>query len=394
MRLLLRVLHISTGLQTGGAELLLEQLALAGHRAGQQVRVLGLGRPGPVGTRLADAGLEVTYLGAKPPLLPPRALFQLRAVAREFSPDLIQGWMYHGNAAAELARGSRSRAATLWTIHSTLPASSKWTTRAVVRMLAKASRRPAAIVYCSRRSAQQHEGIGYFAGRTVLLPSGVDLQRFRARPGARQALRQQMGVADEDMLVGLIARLDPVKGHDLFVDAAERAAREWPRMRWLMAGRGVDTDERLRDMVRGAGLRGRVYLWGERDDIPAVLSAVDVLTSCSRQEAFSVVIVEAMAAGRLCVATDVGDSAWALGETGITVPAGDAAALARAWGAAAQMPPSRREHLGLLARRRAENEFGLAKWLSRYQAIQAAAAQAGTSPHTGSLGEAGRARTL
>jgi glycosyltransferase involved in cell wall biosynthesis len=125
----------------------------------------------------------------------------------------------------------------------------------------------------------------------------------------------------------------------------------------------------LASWVEGDALRSRLHLLGRREDIADLMPALDILVSSSAGEAFSNVIGEAMACGVPCAVTDVGDSAFIVGESGQIVPPGDALALANACQILLDLPPERREQLGQAARQRVQTDFGLPVVCARFEAL-------------------------
>jgi glycosyltransferase involved in cell wall biosynthesis len=279
--------------------------------------------------------------------------------------------MYHGNLAASLAGGlSLSPTPVLWTIHYSLDQAIApgRLTRWLVRAGAPLSRTVARVVYCSAASAAQHERLGYDARRRAVVPNGVDTDRFRPDPTARERLRRMLGVGPGTPLLGTFARFDPMKDHaNLFAAAARLRARGHP-VRLVLAGSGVGEGNRpLRESIAAAGLAGLVSLLGVREDIDALMPGLNLFVlSSAYGEAFPNVLIEAMAAGVPCVATDVGDCAAILGETGLVVPPRDPDRLAAAMEAQLAAPAVERTRQAEAARERVLAEFALRSVARRY----------------------------
>jgi glycosyltransferase involved in cell wall biosynthesis len=182
--------------------------------------------------------------------------------------------------------------------------------------------------------------LGYRCKSEIVINNGIDTDKFRPDPEARGIVRREWGIPGDSPLIGIAARLSPVKGHADFLKAASLLLRERGDARFVCIG---DGDERygneLKLLGRDFGL-GDLILWaGVRDDMPSVLNALDVLCSSSHSEGFPNVIGEAMACGVPCVVTDAGDSALIVGDLGIVVPPGDPAALAQGLGGMLDMLP-------------------------------------------------------
>ena len=174
-------------------------------------------------------------------------------------------------------------------------------------------------------------GAGVPAARVVSIPPGVDTRRFH--PGVSgKTVRDELGLAADQPLVGLVANIRGSKGHNVFLEAVREILTTTPRARFLIVGNGVGYEE-VRRRVSALGLAERVTMTGFRRDIPEVMAALDVLVLPSiRSEATSQVIPQAFAVGTPVVASTVGGSPELVrdGETGRLVPPGDPRALAGA----------------------------------------------------------------
>jgi glycosyltransferase involved in cell wall biosynthesis len=372
-----RGVFITTGLGTGGAEMMLFRLLSRMDRGKFSNAVISLQGAGPVGERIKELGIPVHELGWKTSFPRPKAILNLVRTIRTLAPDIVQGWMIHGNTAAEVAHAAcRRRIPVLWNIQHSLNefgfvgrfSSGRRSTTALVRVLRYFSSWPERIIYVSQRSAEQHARFGYNARRTVVIPNGCDCDVFRPRPECRERLRESLGLASEVPLIGLVARVHPVKDHGNFLRAARRLVSHGSPAHFVLVGKGT-TDEPITTQIDALELRGRVHQLGERSDIPELTAGLDVATSSSSSEAFPVVIGEAMACGVPCVVTDVGDSAWLVGETGRAVPCGDSDALSNAWREILELSPAERRRLGEAARNRMMQEFSLDLVVSRYEQL-------------------------
>ena len=144
-------------------------------------------------------------------------------------------------------------------------------------------------------------------------------------------MRRELGLSENVILVGLIARFDAMKDHETFFKAAGLLIRRLPGVHFMLAGAGVSIENApLARMVCKNGLNGAVHLVGPRDDVPRLTAALDLGTSASIGEGFCNAIGEAMACAVPCVATDVGDAARIVADTGRVVPPRNPEALAAA----------------------------------------------------------------
>ncbi|MEM9553867.1 MAG: glycosyltransferase family 4 protein [Acidobacteriota bacterium] len=220
--------------------------------------------------------------------------------------------------------------------------------------------------------------------KTTLLPRGVDTERFRPpMPAERAAARAAYGADDAALLIGCVAQLVAVKGHEGLLDAFARLAARVPSSRLLLAGGPLDGDValRLRERIEALALSERVRLLGRVDDVPRLLRALDVFVlptrAAGRMEGCPVALLEAMASGVASIGTEVAGSrdvlcADAAGAAevaespGLLVPPDDPAALAGAL-ETLLTDRARRLELGAAARRAAEVRYPIAREVERHE---------------------------
>src|SRR5262249_7492677 len=143
------------------------------------------------------------------------------------------------------------------------------TTRVTLKLLALISRLPQAIIVNSRVGQQFHEQIGYRARRWQMIPNGFDLDEFRPDSAAYAALRDKLHLPHDTILIGMVARVDPMKDHVTFLYAARQLAGQ-SNVAFVLVGKGVD---RLASQVDALGLTGRVHLLGVRSDVATIMPA-------------------------------------------------------------------------------------------------------------------------
>lgn len=371
---MIKIIHIITGLETGGAETMLYKLLSGMDRSLFEPVVLSLAGPGTLGGKIEALGVPVICIGMRRGRVSWAGIRRLRSVVREQDPDILQGWMYHGNLAAQAASlFSRKRVPVVWNIRQSLYSLSyeKKATAAVIKAGGFLARFPDAIVYNSRTSAKQHEAIGYRPDKGVFIPNGFDTDLFAPSEGTKNAVKAELGMPDSALLIGLIGRSHPMKDHAGFLRAAALILEKGPDVHFLLAGTGVDGSNRaLRDTIDTLGIAQRVHLLGERDDIPRLTAALDIAVSSSAYgEGFPNVIGEAMSCAVPCVVTDVGDSALVVDDAGMIVPPLDPAALARACLALLEKGKEDRLETGRRGRRRIVEQYSLDAVVLRYQEL-------------------------
>jgi glycosyltransferase involved in cell wall biosynthesis len=378
----MKVLHLITSLRTGGAEVMLQKVVAALGSRGCTFLVVSMTEASRIGAELKQSGTPVVALGGAAGVLLPHQVMLLVRTAREFEPDVIHSWMYHANLfghAVVSTSKAGARPALISSIRGCLDvhASDKFTLRAARRLDSWLSPRADAIVFNSRRAAEQHAGFGYRMTRAVVIPNSFDTDQFKPSAEDRARLRAELGW-DDVVAVGMVARFDPYKDHRNLLEAARIVVARHRRCRFILIGPGCESSNRqLSDWIETFGLIGSVQLLGERHDIAAIQSALDIAVSSSRSESFPNAIGEAMACATPCVVTDVGDCGFLVGDTGMAVPPGDPAALADAVSHLVSLAADQRRELGERARRRVVSEFGMRRIADEYAGLYERCAETG-----------------
>jgi len=368
-----KVLHIINDLATGGSEMMLYRLLSQMDRRICEPVVLSLIKDGALRERIEALNVQVFSADMDAPLPSLAAIRRLMKLARQIKPDLIQGWMYHGSLAAQFVRSrSRPKPRVLWGICNSFSAerNEKRATAALIKLGAVMSNRPDGIVYVSHANRAQHETLGYKNANSCVIPNGFDTTLFAPSSAMRAEVRNELCVADNVVLIGMIGRFHPAKDHSNFLRAAALLIRDYKNVRFVLCGKGVDShNSSINALVNELGISEKLLLLGERQDIPRILSALDVASSSSSNEAFPNVVGEAMSCGVPCVATNVGDVAWLLGETGIIAPPRNSEAIAQGLEKLIEIGPEGRRVLGEAARTRIIDHFSIESVAKRYESL-------------------------
>ncbi len=365
----MRVLHLITTLDTGGAEMMLYKLL--SHHQTQKVSpmVVSLGPPGTIGAQIEKLGIRVAHLGLGPNTARPSAVLKLIRLIRENRPHIIQSWMYHSDLMALLAAKLSNGGKIVWNIRGSQRKLShfKPMTMMIMSLCALLSRFPDAVVVNSISGRRFHQSIGYRPKRFVTIKNGFNMDRLRPNVSAGKQLRKEWGFNNETFCVALIARYRPVKGHDTFLKAAKLIIQKGYPIKFILCGDGITYhNQALSGFICELALQDHVLLLGHREDVPQVLNAVDALVSASYSEGFSNVLGEAMACAVPCVVSDVGDSAYIVNSTGKIVPPNNSSAMAEAIIELFSMPADQRRKLGEKARQRISDHFSLDKIVDEY----------------------------
>lgn len=280
---------------------------------------------------------------------------------RRDRPDLIHGYLGTANELA-LLLGRLTGVPVVWRLGAAWMDLSlyDWAWRVAFALGRRLSTGADCIIVNSEASRAHHRAEGWSVDRMVVIHNGFDTTTFRHDPEAGRTVRAAWGIGDDRLLVGLVARLDPIKDHGVFLEAAARVRRRLPGVHFVCVGDGAhDYAMSLQSHATRLGLDGALTWAGARHDMRAVYNACDVVTLCSRGESLPNAIGEAMACEVPCVATRVGDVEALVGDTGILVPSGDPTALAEGLEQLLRERADQRRERGRAARVRIETRFAI-----------------------------------
>ncbi|MDN5869959.1 MAG: glycosyltransferase [Nitrococcus sp.] len=372
----MKLLHVIVLYNIGGAEMMLARLVGALGAPRYEHVVISLGRETSLTAHFRDSGVDVRCIGLERGRPSFAGLWHLRRIIDAEQPDILHGWMYHGNLAATVATiGTRHRLPVLWSIRQSLYSlqAEKAMTRLVIHAGKYFSSRAHLILYNSETSTRQHEAYGYCRHKSLVIPNGFDTDCFKPDSEARRAVRAELRIPKDSILIGLVARYHPMKDHGNFFRAATLLMERHSNVHFLLIGTGVTEEHRVfARLMHKCVVRDRIHLLGERQDIPRLTAALDIACSASAWgEGFSNAIGEAMACAVPCVGTDVGDTRKIIGDTGFVVPPGDAEALVAAWCTLIECGRQCRGALGQRARWRILKRYSLAAVAQQYAQVYA-----------------------
>lgn len=374
MKKKIKVLHIISGLNIGGAETVLYRLLSNLDKNIFESQVISLSDFGPIGNKIRTLGIYVIALGMRRGVPNPLYILRLIILLRKIRPDVIQTWMHHADLIAGIAGKLSGPVPIIWNIRvSSLDKSKeKCTTRWTVKLCALLSHFvPNLIISVAESAKRDAINQGYDGRRIITIPNGVDANIFKPDSQSKRKVRKQLNVPVTSTLIGLIARFDPQKDHQNFIRAASLVWRNFPEAYFLMCGDDVKWENReLNDMILRAGLKSNCFLLGRCDDIPLITASLDIaVLSSSYGEGLPNVIIEAMACGIPCIATDVGDSALIVGNIGKIVPKKNPKLLALGIIELLSIRNYQRIRLGKMARERVLKYFSIERMVASYEKI-------------------------
>lgn len=368
----MKVLHVITGLETGGAEAALCRLVTADRSNTHQV--VSLMDEGTYGAQLVAANIGVHVLRMPRGRITLGGMVHLFRLIRKIRPDIIQTWMYH----SDLIGGVMGRLAGVkvicWGIRGPFDAArTSRSTTLIVTLCARLSRwLPAAIISNSEHARQAHVNAGYVSDKLTIIANGFATDVFHPDPSAREVVGREFGIPANTRVLGMVARFDPHKDHGNLFAALAIVRSTYPAITCLLIGAGMDEhNPALEELVSRHGVQDIVRPLGPRRDVPALMAALDLHVLSSAAESFPNVVAEAMACGIPCVTTNVGDAATIVGATGWVVPPSNPVALANAIVHALDEmdDPARWRARKAAARAAILDNYGIAQMVARYNQV-------------------------
>ena len=363
----IKILHLISTLDVGGAELSLTRLVSALDSSRFSNAVVSLTTKGTAGTMLEECDIPVYALNMTKGVPDPRGIFTLSGIMNLYQPGIIQCWMYHANLLGLLFK---KRGHVLWNIRCSDMDLNHYSRvyRLTVRCGALLSRLPERVIINSNAGLRHHENLGYAPRRWEIIPNGFDTELFKPDSDARTCIRTELNIPEDSRVIGLAARLDPMKDHRSFFDAALLLQQTHPDVHFVLAGSGITSmNPEITGYIRSSRNRSHFHLLGQRPDMPEVFNALDIATSSSISEGLPNTIGEAMATGVPCVVTDAGDSGMLVGDAGYVVPKSDPRALCRAWQQLLDAGDGHLRTLGKKARKRICERYQLQAMVQSYE---------------------------
>jgi glycosyltransferase involved in cell wall biosynthesis len=350
-------------LSTGGAERQIVQLANALGRRGISVSIITLYDNGPFEQAIDKGNVRVFSLEKKErwDILSP--IFRLLRLLHREQPSVLYAFLPAQTTLAALLQPFAPGHRLVFGLRSSLDyRQTDWLQRAVYALETRLARRAAAIVANSEAGKAAALKRGMAPDRLIVIDNLIDATAFAPDAAGRARFRLAWGIPDAAPLIGMAARLDPMKGHRTFLDAAKHLLAVRPDARFVLIGSGpASYAAALRRAAGQLGLGQALHWAGECADMRGAYNALDLATLSSDEgEGFPNAVAEAMACGVPVVATDVGDTVRIIGDTGLIVPPGDPHRLAEAW---ALLLDADRQNLGATARARILGEFDTSRIL-------------------------------
>jgi len=357
----MKIQFLIRSLHHGGAERQLVELVKGLHRQGHSVLVTVLYGGGPLERDLREIGVHVDIMDKKGRWDVFGFLQRLVLSVRREKPDVLNGYLPVSNLLTILLKAFFPRVKMVWWIGAAYVDLQRYDRMSKLIFKAEClfSRIADLIIVNCQAGKDYYLQYGFPVNRTVVIPNGYDIERFKPDQESRKRVRAEWGIKDNEILIGMVGRIDPMKDHPNFLNAAVSVVKERDDVRFVCIGDGFEPyRSEIMDLSGRLELNGRIHWTGTYGDIKAAYNAMDIFTLSSYAEGLPNVIGEAMACGVPCVVTDVGDSKWIVADTGIAVPPKDPEALANAWTAMIARMRINQQLYRENARKRIVEQFG------------------------------------
>lgn len=301
-------------LNVGGAERQVSVLAKSLHEKGCKITVGVFYTGGVLEESLRQSGVLIYDLHKKGRWDVFGWFFRYLKAIREINPDVIYSFLPTSNIIARIGQLFVNKPV-VWGIRASYMCLENydWTARFIQWLEKMLSGIVKMVVFNARFSLQYHESIGYKFKNAVVIPNGIDTTIFKPDATLRKQIRDQLGIPQEAKIVGMLARVDPMKDYDTYLTAARSLIPNYKNLYFLAAGEGTDT-------AQWHSIPSRFITLGLWENVPGLLNALDVMVLCSLGEGFPNVIGEAMACGIPTISTDVGDASYIIDKYGLVIP--------------------------------------------------------------------------
>ena len=317
-----KTIHLITSLEAGGAETQLYNLVLKEQEEGGEPIVICLKKKkSHILSKLRESNIQVYELQFKG-IYFIYSLFNLLILFSRLSKtnSILVAWMYHACFLSIILKFLQRDVTVFWFIRRTeVP---KGVTGFISKINSKFSCIvPNKIICNSNSGCVSHSSAGYCSDRLLLLPNAIDVASLQKSSGSISALKKHLGISDEKIVIGSVARYHPIKGHSFLLKALKR----FPDVNFVcvLVGRGVSEAPELILDIEELHRLGKLIITGERRDVGTLMTMFDFFVLPSLSEGFPNVVAESMSLKTPCIVTDVGDASLIVGETGLVVAPGD-----------------------------------------------------------------------
>ena len=366
-----KIVHIIIGLNIGGAELMLKKLVENPSDEFKHI-IISLTDEGEIGNELIGNGFDVYCLRLKKNNFLWLGPIRLIRLLKIINPNVVQTWMYHSDFIGGVCAKLLGVNNILWSIRSLdiTKGGSKFTIyiRKILVLLSYVI--PKKIVCAAKESEKLHIKLGYNKKIMMTIPNGFSNDKFKCDDYNIENIKKELNIKDE-FLITSIARFNEIKNHQLFISVCGELIRNIDNnVLFLMVGKDIDhKNEKIMKWINATGAPEKFILLGERKDITDILTFSDIYCLHSFSEGFPNVLCEAMCAGTVCIATDVGDARFILNDNRFIVDSDNHHDLLNKVLYLMSLGEKQLKYIGKKNKERMKSEFMLEKTIEKYNEI-------------------------
>ncbi len=305
----IKILHIISGLNDGGAESLLFNFLC--HSKNNINFVISLKGKGKYGKMIEEKGIKIFYFNFSFDISLISNFIDLIKLIKKINPDVVQTWLYHadllGGCAAYIANSKNI----FWGIHhgSLDKNINKFSTIFVSKINSYLSYFiPKKIIVCADSSKFLHIKNGFSQKKFITIPNGIDIKKFKRSSKKRAFFRNKINIKSDETLYGTVARFHPIKDHITLINSIYRLKNAGYKFKYLLVGDKINNKNKLlNELIKKYRLEETIILLDKEENISLVMNAIDLHILSSKSEALPMVILEAMCCGTPCLSTNVGD---------------------------------------------------------------------------------------
>lgn len=359
------IIFLTTGLNYGGAETQLVQLAMQLKARSWSVKLISMLPPEAYVEELTKAGISVVSLNMRRGVADPRAIFKLATILRYERPQILHAHMVHANLLARIMRLLVHIPVIICTAHSTDEGGK-------LREIAYRLTDPLCdlATQVSQAGLARYVLVGAVPPRKIcFVPNGVDLEHFNFMPGDREHLRTELGLPESFIWLA-VGRFEEAKDYPVLLQAFAWVWQQQPEVRLYIVGQGA-LKENVVELADALKISQVVQFLGIRRDVANLMRVADGYVMSSAWEGMPMVLLEASASGLPIVATRVGGIPEIVidGQTGFLVPPKNPPALAQAMLEMMDLPEEVRQAMGAQGRIYVQEHYGLDKILDEWERI-------------------------
>ena len=362
-----KIIFISPDINSGGAENILFNVAKTKSR--NDILLISLKDIGYYGSILRKKGYKIYALNMKKNFFVIFKILYLLILIIRFKPKVVHTWLYHANLIGGIAAKLVGVNKIYWTIHHDFEYRNLFMMLEMKILIFLSYIIPDKIIYGSNPVKKNHVLNGYFKEKSIVIENGVSTIKFREIPDLRDSIRKDLNITKDCLLLGNIARYNPLKDHETLLKALKILKIKGLNFKCILIGQGLSNkNTELKIRVEKYGLEDKVILFGKTYQINNILNAFDINILTSKKECSPISLIESMATGVPCISTNVGNAIELIGDSGWIVNISDHKSIAKLI-TNINLDKNILKIKSNIARKRVEDFYPLEKMINKYNKL-------------------------